>query len=30
VRGWGMLEETASPLALVDMDVQANAHIAAE
>jgi NitT/TauT family transport system substrate-binding protein len=30
VRGWGMLEQTASPLALVNMDVQGNAHIAAE
>ena len=30
VRSWGMLEETASPLALVNMDVQSNAHIGAE
>ena len=30
LRSWGMLEETASPLELVDMDVQAHAHIAAE
>jgi NitT/TauT family transport system substrate-binding protein len=30
VRGWGMLEQTASPLQLINMDVQSNAHIAAE
>src|SRR5262249_17344889 len=30
VRSWGMLEQTASPLQLVNMDVQSNAHIAAE
>jgi NitT/TauT family transport system substrate-binding protein len=30
VRGWGMLEQTASPLRLVNMDVQRDAHIAAE
>ncbi len=30
VKSWGMLEETESPLDLVNMDVQANAHIAAE
>src|SRR5689334_14394567 len=30
VRGWGMLEETASPLALINTDVQRDAHIAAE
>jgi len=30
VRGWGMLEETASPLGLVNADVQTQAHIAAE
>src|SRR6266850_7224798 len=29
VRGWGMLEETASPLELVNADVQKHAHIAA-
>jgi NitT/TauT family transport system substrate-binding protein len=30
VRGWGMLEETASPLQLVNADVQRQAHVAAE
>jgi NitT/TauT family transport system substrate-binding protein len=30
VRSWGMLEETESPLQLVNMEVQAHAHIAAE
>jgi NitT/TauT family transport system substrate-binding protein len=30
VRGWGMLEQTASPLQLINMDVQAQAHVAAE
>ena len=30
LRSWGMLEETSSPLALVDLDVQARAHQAAE
>jgi NitT/TauT family transport system substrate-binding protein len=30
VRSWGMLEESASPLALVNADVQRHAHIAAE
>src|ERR1700686_1825754 len=30
LKSWGMLEETASPLALVNADVQAHAHIAAE
>src|SRR5467141_1845244 len=30
VRGWGMLEQTASPLHLVNADVQRQAHIAAE
>src|ERR1700716_1661728 len=30
VRGWGMLEQTASPLHLVNADVQTQAHIAAE
>jgi NitT/TauT family transport system substrate-binding protein len=30
VKSWGMLEETESPLQLVNMDVQARAHIAAE
>jgi NitT/TauT family transport system substrate-binding protein len=30
VKSWGMLEETQSPLQLVNMDVQARAHIAAE
>ena len=30
VRGWGMLEETASPLQLINTDVQTQAHIAAE
>jgi NitT/TauT family transport system substrate-binding protein len=30
LRSWNMLEETASPLQLVNMDVQAHAHVAAE
>ena len=30
VKSWGMLDETESPLQLVNMDVQAHAHIAAE
>ncbi len=30
VKSWGMLEETESPLQLVNMDVQKHAHIAAE
>jgi NitT/TauT family transport system substrate-binding protein len=30
LKGWGMLEETASPLELVNMDVQRYAHQAAE
>ena len=30
IGGWGMLEETASPLQLVNMDVQRHAHQAAE
>ncbi len=30
LKSWGMLEETASPLDLVDADVQSHAHIAAE
>ena len=30
VRSWGMLEETATPLQLVNMDVQRAAHVAAE
>ena len=30
VKSWGMLEETESPLQLVNMDVQTHAHIAAE
>jgi hypothetical protein len=30
LRSWSMLEETASPLQLVNMDVQAHAHVAAE
>jgi len=30
LKSWGMLEETASPLALVNMDVQQHAHVAAE
>jgi hypothetical protein len=30
LKGWGMLEETASPLQLVNMQVQAHAHEAAE
>jgi NitT/TauT family transport system substrate-binding protein len=30
LKSWGMLEETASPLDLVDMDVQRYAHQAAE
>jgi NitT/TauT family transport system substrate-binding protein len=29
LRSWGMLEETASPLHLVNMDVQTHAHVAA-
>jgi NitT/TauT family transport system substrate-binding protein len=29
VKSWGMLEQTASPLQLVDMDVQEHAHVAA-
>jgi hypothetical protein len=28
VKSWGMLEDTQSPLELVDMDVQARAHAA--
>ena len=30
VKSWGMLEETESPLQLVNMDVQTRAHVAAE
>ena len=30
LKSWGMLEETASPLDLVNADVQGFAHIAAE
>ena len=30
VKGWGMLDKTNSPLALVNMDVQHRAHVAAE
>ena len=30
LKSWGMLEETASPLELVNMDVQRDAHQAAE
>jgi NitT/TauT family transport system substrate-binding protein len=30
LKSWGMLEETASPLDLVDMEVQTHAHVAAE
>src|SRR5436190_10719342 len=30
VRGWGMLDETESPLQLVNMNVQTHAHVAAE
>jgi NitT/TauT family transport system substrate-binding protein len=30
LRSWGMLDETATPLALVDLDVQVRAHVAAE
>jgi NitT/TauT family transport system substrate-binding protein len=30
VKGWGMLDKTASPLQLVNMDVQHRAHVAAE
>jgi NitT/TauT family transport system substrate-binding protein len=30
VRSWGMLDKAASPLALVNMDVQQQAHVAAE
>jgi NitT/TauT family transport system substrate-binding protein len=30
LKSWGMLEETDSPLQLVNMDVQQHAHIAAE
>jgi hypothetical protein len=30
LKSWGMLEQTASPLALVDADVQRFAHVAAE
>jgi hypothetical protein len=30
VKSWGMLEETESPLQLVDLNVQAQAHVAAE
>ena len=30
LKSWGMLQQTASPLALINTDVQAHAHIAAE
>jgi NitT/TauT family transport system substrate-binding protein len=30
VKSWGMLEETASPLQLINPDVQSRAHVAAE
>src|SRR3954469_22963144 len=30
VKSWGMLEETESPMQLVNMDVQTHAHVAAE
>jgi NitT/TauT family transport system substrate-binding protein len=30
LKSWGMLDETASPLQLVNADIQAHAHIAAE
>jgi NitT/TauT family transport system substrate-binding protein len=30
LKSWGMLEETATPLALVNLDVQRQAHVAAE
>ena len=30
LKSWGMLEETASALDLVDMEVQTHAHVAAE
>ena len=30
VKSWGMLDETESPLQLVNMDVQTHSHIAAE
>jgi NitT/TauT family transport system substrate-binding protein len=30
VKSWGMLDETESPLQLVNMDVQTHAHVAAE
>jgi hypothetical protein len=30
LKSWDMLEETASPLELVNMDVQQHAHVAAE
>jgi NitT/TauT family transport system substrate-binding protein len=30
LKSWGMLEQTASPLQLVNIDVQAHAHQAAE
>ena len=30
VRSWGMLEDTSSPLQLINSEVQAHAHIAAE
>jgi hypothetical protein len=30
LKSWGMLEETASPLDLVNADVQSVAHVAAE
>jgi hypothetical protein len=30
VKSWGMLEETESPLQLVNIKVQSSAHIAAE
>ena len=30
LKSWGMLEDTASPLELVDIDLQSQAHPAAE
>src|SRR5262249_27714133 len=30
LKSWGMLDETASPLQLVNADIQTHAHIAAE
>jgi len=30
IKSWGMLEQTSSPLQLVNVDVQTHAHVAAE